>query len=41
MTIVQFIAQLVWVASLEIPRPEFHRHELARQMLMRCLRGVS
>lgn len=34
----QFIAALLWVASLEIPRPEFHRFELARRDLLRAMR---
>lgn len=41
MTRSQFIATLVYVASLEIRHPEFDRHHLARRELMRCLRGVG
>ena len=41
MTITQFIAQLVYVASLEIQFPEFWRYTKARSDLMRALRGMG
>lgn len=41
MTLTDFIALLIWTASLEMPRPEFFRHELARKQLLRSLRGCG
>ncbi len=35
---IRIIAALLWVASIEIPRPEFHRWELARRDLLRAMR---
>lgn len=34
------IAQALWIASLDIPRPDFHRHELARAQLLRAMRST-
>lgn len=38
LTVTQAIAALLYVASLEIPFPEFWRHTLARRHLMIVLR---
>lgn len=39
MTIAQIIASMLFVASYDIPRPEFWRHARARRELMRSLRS--
>lgn len=36
--VTQFIAALLWVASMDIPRPSFHRYELAWRDLLRAMR---
>jgi hypothetical protein len=41
MTITQWCAALLLVASLDLPFPEYHRHFKARLDLSRCLRGLG
>ena len=38
MSLCQYIAQILLVASWSVPLPEFHRHELARMQLLRAMR---
>ena len=40
MTLTQAIASLLYMASLELPIPEYWRHVNARRTLMRALRGL-
>ena len=35
---VRLLAAFLWSASLDIPRPAFHRYELARRDLLRAMR---
>jgi hypothetical protein len=37
-SLTSLIAALLLFASRDIPRPEFHRHELARRVLLRAMR---
>jgi hypothetical protein len=39
MNIAQFCAAILYVASFEIPLPEYNRHWLARKILMQTLRS--
>lgn len=41
MTATQAIAGLLWSASMDIARPEFHRHEAARRDLLRAMRSTA
>lgn len=41
MTIAQIIASMLFVASYDIPQPEFWRHTRARRELMRSLRAAE
>lgn len=36
----QFIAAFLWSAAMDIPRPAFHRYELARRDLLRAMRAT-